>query len=66
MHDAARSNDATFVDLHGIGDAAFGKFVSPVASIAFYRASSYVSIVIFADGSQDRAVVLATAAAGRL
>ena len=57
---------ATPVDLSGIGDAAFGIFQAPLASIAFYRGSSYVSIVIFADGSQDRAVTLATAAAGRL
>jgi hypothetical protein len=40
-------------------------FRSPVASIASYRGSSYLSIVIYA-GSQDRAVTLATAAAGRL
>jgi hypothetical protein len=57
---------ATLVDLTGIGDGAFGIFQAPVASIAFYLGSSYVSIVIFADGSQDRAVALATAAAGRL
>jgi hypothetical protein len=56
----------TAVDLSGIGDAAFGAFKDPVAAIAFYRGSSYVSIVIYADGSQDRAVALATAAADRL
>ena len=63
---AAPIQGATLVDLTGIGDGAFGIFQAPVASIAFYRGSSYVSIVIFADGSQDRAVALATAAAGRL
>ncbi len=57
---------ATPVDLTGIGDGAFGVFQAPVASVAFYRGSSYVSIVIYADGSQDRAVALATAAASRL
>jgi hypothetical protein len=65
MH-AAPIDGATPVDLDGIGAAAFGIFRSPVASIAFYQHSSYVSIVIYADGSQDRAVALATTAAGRL
>ena len=57
---------ATSVDLSGIGDAAFGIFQPPVASIAFYRGSSYVFIVIVSDGSQDTAVALATTAASRL
>ena len=57
---------ATLVDLSGIGNAAFGIFQAPVASIGFYRGDSYVSIVIYADGSQDRAVALAKAADGWL
>jgi hypothetical protein len=57
---------ATMVDLSGIGEAAFGIFKAPFASIGFYRGGSYVSIVIYADGSQDRAVALAKAADGRL
>ena len=65
MH-AAPIEGTTPVDLTGIGDGAFGAFKTPVAAIAFYRGSSYVSIVIYSDGSQDRAVALATAAAGRL
>ena len=65
MH-AAPVDGATLVDLDGIGAAVFGVFRSPVASIAFYRGRSYVSIVINADGSQDRAVAVTTAAAGRL
>jgi hypothetical protein len=65
MH-AAPVDGATPVDLSGIGDGAFGIFATPVASIAFYRGTSYVSIVILSDGSQARAVTLATTAAGRL
>ncbi len=65
MHSAS-VDGASLVDLAGIGDAAFGIFAAPIASIGFYRGSSYVSIVIYADGSQDRAMALASAAASRL
>lgn len=53
-------------DLAGIGHGAFGAFTAPFASIASYHASAYVSIVIVADGSQDRAIILAEAADARL
>jgi len=63
---AAPVDGAAMVELSGIGDAAFGVFKEPVASIGFYRGDSYVSIVIVADRSQDRAVALAKTADGRL
>lgn len=63
---AASVDGAAMVELSGIGDAAFGVFKEPVASIGFYRGDSCVSIVIVADGSQDRVVALAKTADGRL
>lgn len=63
---AAPVDGAAMVELSGIGDPAFGLIEKPVASIGFYRAHSCVSIVIVADGSQDRVVALAKTADGRL
>lgn len=63
---AAPVDGAAMVNLSGIGDAAFGVFKEPFASIGFYHGDAYVSIVIVADGSQDRAVALAKTADGRL
>jgi len=54
------------IELNGIGEAAIGTFHPPVAAIMFYQGTSFVSIVIYGDDSPERAVTLATAAAGRL
>lgn len=56
----------TLVELSGIGDVAFGVLNAPVATVEFLQGDTVVEIVVVADGSQDRAVALATAAAGRL
>jgi len=56
----------TLVEISGIGDAAFAVLNAPVATVEFLHGDAVVAIVVVADGSQDRAVALASAAAGRL
>lgn len=65
MH-AVSVDDVTLVDHQGMGEAALGIFAPPVTSIGFYRSKSYLSTVIREGGSQNRAVGLAPATAGRL
>lgn len=65
MH-AVSVDDVTLVDHHRMGEPALGIFAPPVTSIGFYRSKSYLSTVICEGGSQNRAVGLAPATAGRL
>ena len=74
-YDSAKSldptADAAAVDVPGVGDAAFGIFHAPFATVEFYKGNAFVSLMVsstIGDTSvtpKDQAVALATVAAGR-
>ena len=74
-YDTAKSMDPTAdavaVDVPGVGDAAFGIFHAPFATVEFYKGNAFVSVMVsstIGDTSvtpKDQALALAKVAAGR-
>lgn len=69
-HVRAQAGAGQLVDIAGVGDAAFGTFSGPAASVQFYKGDTFVAVVLFTGRAgaspKDQVVILAKTAAGRL
>ena len=58
------------VDVVGVGDAAFGQFDGPIATVEFYKGNTLLALSLNVDGAsappKDQAITLAKRAASRL
>jgi hypothetical protein len=69
-HLRAQATAGQLVDISGVGDAAFGTFNGPAASIEFYKGDTFVAVVLITARAtappKDQAIALAKTAASRI